>query len=185
VLRTAAGDGMLTAEELDERLEAALTARTHSELAVLTADLPATGTGAAIGAVPKDLVRIDCRSGNSKRDGSWVVPQRMQVNVTSGHVKLDFTQAVITQSSLHIEAEVRSGTLTLVTKPGIAVDTDDVVIRSGDVRVRTPWAADVPIKLRITVSGKVGSGSLKARPPRRTFWEWLLRRPRPYQAAIR
>ena len=46
LLRTAAGDGRLTAEELDERLEAALTARTHSELAVLTADLPAiTGTG--------------------------------------------------------------------------------------------------------------------------------------------
>src|SRR5580658_8267297 len=37
VLRVAAGDGRLTAEELDERLEAALTARTERELAVLTA----------------------------------------------------------------------------------------------------------------------------------------------------
>src|SRR5579859_3938070 len=41
LLQVAAGDGRLTAEELDERLEAALTARTHSELAVLTSDLPA------------------------------------------------------------------------------------------------------------------------------------------------
>ena len=40
LLRVAAGDGRLTAEELDERLEAALTARTYGELAALTTDLP-------------------------------------------------------------------------------------------------------------------------------------------------
>ena len=33
VLRIAAGDGLLTADELDERLEVALSARTLSELA--------------------------------------------------------------------------------------------------------------------------------------------------------
>jgi hypothetical protein len=36
--------------------------------------------------------------------------------------------------------------------------------------------------LSIRVSGKVGNGSVRARPPRpprRTFWQWLLRRPRP------
>ena len=32
LLRVAVGDGRLTAEELDERLEAALTARTYGEL---------------------------------------------------------------------------------------------------------------------------------------------------------
>jgi hypothetical protein len=99
-------------------------------------------------------------------------------------VRLDFTQAVITRSTLHIDAEVRSGDLTLVTKPGIAVDTDDVAIRSGDVKVRTPWAANVPVTFRITVAGQVGSGRIQARPPRRTFWQWLRRQPRPYQAAI-
>ena len=40
ILRVAAGDGRLTAAELDERLGAALTARTSGELAALTADLP-------------------------------------------------------------------------------------------------------------------------------------------------
>ena len=188
LLRTAAGDGRLTAEELDERLEAALTARTHSELAVLTTDLPAT-TGAGVLSGPaaeaKDLVRIDCRSGSVKRDGPWIVPQRMEVKVTSGHVRLDFTQAVLTRSALHIDAEVSSGDLTLITKPGIAIDTDDVAIRSGDVKVRAPWAASAPVTFRITVAGKVGSGRIQARPPRRTFWQWLLRQPRPYQAAIR
>jgi fatty acid desaturase len=40
-LRTAAGEGRLTPEELEERLEAALSARTQADLAPLTADLPA------------------------------------------------------------------------------------------------------------------------------------------------
>jgi Domain of unknown function (DUF1707) len=40
ILCAAAGDGRLSAAELDERLEAALTAQTISELATLTADLP-------------------------------------------------------------------------------------------------------------------------------------------------
>ena len=43
-LRVAAGDGRLSPEELDERLELALTARTYAELATLVADLPAAGT---------------------------------------------------------------------------------------------------------------------------------------------
>src|SRR5215472_18755961 len=51
ILRVAAGDGRLTSEELDERLEAALTARTYAELAVLTTDLPAAGSAGAGAAV--------------------------------------------------------------------------------------------------------------------------------------
>ena len=40
-LRTAAGEGRLTADELEERLERAFGARTAGELEPLTADLPA------------------------------------------------------------------------------------------------------------------------------------------------
>jgi Domain of unknown function (DUF1707) len=183
VLRVAAGDGRLTAEELDERLEAALTARTYADLAVLTRDLP-SGPGPAPGApsvVRKDLVRIDLRSGHTKREGRWLVPRQLEVRITSGHAQLDFTQAVISERSLHIDAEVRSGSLTLLTKPGIVVDTGDLAVRSGHVKVRAPWGPDVPVILHVTMSGKVGSGHITARPPRRSFWQWLLRRPRPYQ----
>jgi hypothetical protein len=186
VLRVAAGDGRLTPEELDERLEAALTARTYAELAALTADLPGLGQlapAAVMPVKPKESVLIDCTSGSARRDGRWVVPQRIEVRVTSGEVRLDFTEAVITQPSLQIDAEVRSGRLKLVTKPGIVVDTDDVAVRSGNVVVRAPWRDDVPVTLRIDVSGKVGSGHLVARPPKRTFWQWLARRPPAWAAA--
>jgi len=128
LLRMAAGDGRLTAEELDQRLEVALTAQTYGELTALTRDLPA-GPGLAATAEPKDLVRIESHSGSARRDGRWVVPRRMEIRVTSGSVRLDFTEAVITQPVLRIDAEVTSGSLTLITKPGIVVDTDDVSIR--------------------------------------------------------
>lgn len=184
ILRVAAGDGRLTSDELDERLEAALTARTFGELAALTTDLPAAGgaVGAAV-SEPKDMIRLECHSGSAKREGRWVVPRRIEVRVTSGEVKLDFTEAIITQPLLKIDAEVSSGRLLLVTKPGIMVDADDVAVRSGEVKVRAPWGPDVPVTLRLEVSGKVGSGSIKARPPRRSFWQWLMRRPQQYALA--
>ena len=183
LLRVAAGDGRLTPEELDERLEAALTARTYNELAVLTTDLPAVGGHPAdvAPAEAKELVRIDCGAGVATRDGQWVVPQRLEIRVTSGSVKLDLTKAVITSPVLALDAEVHSGSLLLVTRPGIEVDTDDVAVRSGVVRVRRHRAAATPVILRIQVSGKVTSGSLYARPPRRGFWQRLLRRPASYQ----
>ncbi len=188
-LRTAAGDGRLTADELDVRLEAALTARTYSELAALTADLPAAGAGGLAvpgGAVaqPKELSMIQCGSGHAKRDGRWVVPQRIEVGVTSGNVKLDFTEAIITGGTLRIDADVRSGQLLLVTRPGIVVDADDVSVSSGSIKAPTPWAPHVTEILRIEVAGRVRSGSILARPPRRTFWQWLRREQRPYQSAL-
>jgi hypothetical protein len=188
ILRVAAGDGRLDPDELDERLERALTARTYAELAVLTTDLPATpGTGIAPASAggldtppAKDLVRIHVGSGSARRDGGWVVPKELDVKVTSGGVRLDFTQAVITQPLLRVTAEVRSGGLTLITKPGVVVDVDDVTVRSGGVKVRAPWGHDVPVLLRVEVSGSVRSGGITARPPRRSLWEWLRRAPRRY-----
>ena len=183
-LRVAAGDGRLTMEELDERLEKALSARTGSELAVLVTDLPAVGqTGSAIEATAqaKELTRIEVSSGSAKRDGRWVVPRAAEVKVGSGSVKLDLTQAVLTGPILQVQATVRSGSLTIVTKPGIEVVMDSVSVSSGSAKVRQPKeAGSVPTVLRVEVSGKVNSGSITARPPRRGFVDWLLRRPVKY-----
>jgi Domain of unknown function (DUF1707) len=211
-LRVAAGDGRLSSDELDERLERALTARTYDDLAVLVADLPAAWNAAApvqgaqppgtrlpgtqlpgpLAAVlgggvapapPKELVKIHVTSGHSQRVGRWTVPARMDIKARSGHVKLDFTEAIITQPTLHVDAEVSSGHVLLLTRPGIAVDLDDVSVRSGQVTVRAPWGDSVPVFLRITVAGKCGSGHIHARPPRRSFWQWLRRAPRRYAIA--
>jgi hypothetical protein len=46
-LRHAAGEGRLTMDELDERLGAAYAAKTFSDLAPLTSDLPGVATAAS------------------------------------------------------------------------------------------------------------------------------------------
>jgi Domain of unknown function (DUF1707) len=183
ILRIAAGDGRLTADELDQRLEVALTARTYRELAALTADLPAVGQAGRPAPQPKDLVRIDCGDGSVRRDGRWEVPRRMDVRVKDGEVRLDFSQAVITSPTLQVDADVKDGRLKLVTRPGIVVDADDVTVSDGAVKVRAPWASDTAVVLRVNISGRVRDGHLSAGPPRRNFWQWLLRRPVPYAAA--
>jgi hypothetical protein len=187
MLRVSAGDGRLTAEELDERLEQAMTARTYGQLARLVADLPAAGSAVSPVTAPrvKDVVRIDTRSGHVKRVDRWIVPQRMEVKVTSGHVLLDFTQAVITQPTLTLNVEVRSGHVKLLTRPGIVVDADDVAIRSGHVRVKAPWGSEVPVQLHVDVTGTVGSGHFVARPRNRNLWQWLTRQPKTYMIAAR
>jgi class 3 adenylate cyclase len=176
VLRVAAGDGRLTADELDQRLEAALTARTLADLEPLLADL----TTAAAAADAPDLARITCGSGSAKRDASWVVPRRLEIDVGSGTVRLDFRQAVIAVPELRIDARIASGTLRLITRPGIVVDADDLTVNSGSVKVVRPAAPVAPVELRVKISGRVGSGSVSAGPPRggwlRALWRWILRR---------
>jgi hypothetical protein len=177
VLRDAAGDGRLTAAELDERVEAALTARTRSELSALTDDLRDPDERPA-----KDLVRIDQRFGEVERTGRWVVPRRMHIKATAGNVRLDFTDAVISHRTLHLEVELGLGAdLLLVTKPGIVVETDDLTVRGGDVKIRDT-ADQAPVALTVLVSGQVRGGDVVARFPRRTFRQWMRREPPPYQS---
>jgi hypothetical protein len=192
LLRVAAGDGRLSADELDDRLERALTARTYAELAALTADLPATpgavvvppGAG-AVSATAKDLVRINVKGSSASRDGGWVVPKELDIKVRGGGVTLDFTEAVITQPLLRITAEVIGGGLRLITKPGIVVDADDISLNGGGLELPEPPDPGVPVLLRIEIAGSVRGGGITAGPPppprrpRRTFWQWLRRAPRP------
>ncbi|MGY5124213.1 DUF1707 SHOCT-like domain-containing protein [Streptomyces nigrescens] len=179
VLRVAAGDGRLTSAELDERLEAALSARTVSELTALTTDLPpvSASAGAAVAEV-KDVLRIDQRFSTVERVGCWVVPRRLELAAEWCEVTLDFTQAVITQDTLRIDVDMRGKTLTLVTRPGIVVDADALRLEHSTVKIRQAPSSETPITLRVELVGKKSFGRVVVRSPRRTFGQWLLRKPR-------
>ncbi|NUR03249.1 MAG: DUF1707 domain-containing protein [Streptomyces sp.] len=172
VLRVAAGDGRLTAEELDERVEAALTARTLGDLAVLTVDLP----GSATGVVGKEVDRIEQRGASARRGGGWVVPRRLEIDSQWGEVTLDFTEAVITHDTLHIEVDLRGGALKLLTRPGVVVDTDSLVLEYGGVKNRSAGGSGAPLELRVEIHGRMNFGQVVVRPQRRGV---LKRRPRP------
>lgn len=69
-MRVAASDGRLAPEELDERIERAMSARTRGDLEQILRDLP------DVPATAKDMVEVRARTGKVERTGSWIVPRR-------------------------------------------------------------------------------------------------------------
>ncbi|MFI2205174.1 DUF1707 domain-containing protein [Streptomyces sp. NPDC020192] len=165
VLTGAAGDGRITAEELDERVAAALSARTLGELAALTADLPEVA-----GETPaKGVVRIEQRGASTVRADGWAVPRRMEIESAWGDVTLDLSDAVIAHGALDIDLDMRGGTLRLITRPGVLVDADSLAIEYGKTKVRPAGDPGVPVVLRVEIRGRLSMGVLEVRPPRRWF----------------
>jgi hypothetical protein len=164
VLRAAAGDGRLTADEFDERLGAALASRTLGDLAGLTADL-AAGPRLADPATAQaeNVIRIDQRGGSVQRSGCWVVPRRLELRSSWCDVKLDFTDAVIGHDTLRIDMSMRGGSLTLVTRPGIVVDADALATRYADVDLRPGTEPAAPVILRVRLTGRMRYGVISAR----------------------
>ena len=83
---------------------------------------------------------------------------------------------MIAAPELRIDAQIASGTLKLITRPGIVVDADDLTVASGTVNVVPPAGPDAPVELRVKVCGRVGSGSVSARPARLSWLRALWRR---------
>lgn len=148
-LRVAAGDGRLTAEELDSRLEIALSARTVGELADLTRDLPTTPV-----AQGKDLLVVEQHGGKYVRAGRWQVPPRIELRTQLCRVTFDFTEAVIASNVLRIETEMVHGKLSLITTPGTVIDADGLNLTYSKVKLHSANSASVP-HLRIELVGRL------------------------------
>lgn len=171
-LRAAVADGRLELAELDERLEAAYTAKTAGELDRITVDLPAVRA-----AETEDRVlKLQATSGSRVKKGVWNVPSKIIASCTSGSIKLDFTQARCTHQRVGVQATAKSGSVVMIVPKGWGAVMDDVGIASGSVNNRVPELPEPGFPL-LVVEGQATSGSIKARYRRRTFWEWLLRRP--------
>jgi hypothetical protein len=184
-LRVAAGDGRLTAEELDERLETALTARTYGELEVLLTDLPTSRRPARAPApVPeaKELVELKVVHGTIRRDGPWVPPRRLAVETRHGHVIVEFTDAAISQPTLDLSVSAVHGNIILIVPPEVIVDVDSVATVHSHIHQRVRREPGTPVRLTVNASGRLVHTNLIVRGPRgprRSFWAWLLRRPAP------
>ena len=149
-LRVAAGgEGRLSAEELDARLERAVSARTLGELAGLTADLPIPPA-----AQGKDVLVVEQHGGRYVREGCWPVPARIELRTRECRVTLDFTHAVITSDVLRIEADMVHGKLFIVSSPGIVIDTDGLSLTYSKLKLHSENAA-ADLRLRIELVGKL------------------------------
>jgi hypothetical protein len=170
LLRAAVEAGQLELSELDGRLTATYAARTVGQLEAVTADLVQPGQD-----VGRELA-LRTRSGTIKRTGYWTVPPRIVAECTSGTIKLDFTGADCRHREVDVQARATSGSVVLVVPVGWDVVMNDVSSTSGSVVNRVgsrPGRSGTLVR----VTGQVKSGTVKARYPRRSFWDWLRRRP--------
>ncbi|MEV4020430.1 DUF1707 domain-containing protein [Nonomuraea angiospora] len=171
LLRVAVADGRLDPVEFDERLDAALAARTIDGLAPLTSDLVAVpgGDGALTAAGPAaELLTIKERHGSVRRDGRWTLPHRLALRTAWCDVTLDLTSAVRSAPELVIELRVSGGNVELILAPGMVVDANELSVRHSSVAISRDAGDNAPETLQVRLVGRMRHGRLDTRwqPPR-------------------
>lgn len=163
-LRDAAAEGRIDLDELDTRLEQALTARTYADLDVLTADLPRSQTA---GDLPP-LVLKGGLHGASRGPGRWDVPAHVIAHGGLGGVKLDFSRVECRLPEVTVEAYGEAAGVTIVLPDGWAADTGALDPGIGGLRdSTTPDRLPGTPLIRLTGSG--GVAGVVVRHPNR--WE--------------
>ena len=176
VLREAAGDGRLTMDELDERLDAVYAAKTYAELEPITHDLPAAGPGytqsvrsapaadpARFGGEPASGGAVAILGGFSRK-GDWVVPRVFNAFCFMGGGEIDMRDATFEdrEVTIHIVA-IMGGCEVIV--------PEDAMVRVTGVGImgafeHTIAGSGVPGGPVITVNGVafMGGVDVKRRP---------------------
>ena len=125
-LQVAFAEHRLTDVEFDERIRAALTARTAGDLDQLTADLPAQYAGADAPAITAPTVRpgrfaIAFKSSIS-RVGRWSVPDRFYSLVYKGSGVLDLRAARLTAPVTTITLVCYKSNAQVLVPPGVRIE---------------------------------------------------------------
>ncbi|HLR94274.1 MAG TPA: DUF1707 domain-containing protein [Jiangellaceae bacterium] len=189
-IRAAAAEGRLTLTELEERLDLAFKAKTYADLQPITADLPqgpypipgqsaqpvppAThdGGGTPVAGPTQSQPpaqpgspKINAFLSTEKRAGRWTVPQRMDVTAILGEVVLDFTEAVVSHSDVHVQLGVLLGEVTMIVPEGANVVFEEAtnVLGEQKSKLTQPPTPGAPV---IHVHGLLVLGEVKVRPPR-------------------
>jgi len=141
-LREAAGQGRITMDELDTRLDQTYSAKTYAELAMITRDLPVEGTAALatsttgtfpaerIGGTPKRRLSVAILSG-ARRKGAWVVPPVYTAVAFLGGVDMDLREARFSEREVKIRAYALLGGVNIVVPSDIEVDVEGIGIMGG------------------------------------------------------
>lgn len=174
ILQDAAVDGRLDMDELDERVGAALRARTYGDLDALVADLsvelpwqrrsPAPLAGPPpVGSSREDPLRLDGGMSSEKREGRWLVPPFVRISPGVGSVKLNCLQATVAARVIEVEVVAGAGSVLIIVPDGWGADADRLSKTMGSKTVRVP-RSPAPGQPLLVFTGTVGLGSFKVRP---------------------
>ena len=179
-LQEALAQGMITADELAERSDRALNAKTREDIDPIVADLPHAVLAYSGDAVPApagaidvaiDVMDLGATLGSTSRKGHWVVPRTLRVRSRLGSTELDFTEARIDHPVVDVEIDVKGGSVEMRLPEGASASMDDVHVTAGSIedhrKHREPMG-----RPHFTVTGTLSWGSLEIRGPRRNFFSW-------------
>ncbi|CAL9525537.1 hypothetical protein SUDANB121_03944 [Nocardiopsis dassonvillei] len=153
-VREAYAQGHISHEEMDERLDRVLAARTHGEMAPVLASLPAEKAGRT--------AVISAAGGRITRRGAWRVPRVLRVESAFGRVHLDLSRAVIEHPVVDIELQLGTGNARITVPRDAVVEFDDLNTGWKDTDHRPPRRPR-PGGPTVRISGAVGFGRLKIR----------------------
>ena len=170
VLREAAGQGRISMDELDERLELAYAAKTYADLAAVTGDLPqggaalapASSTAAAsrIGGTPGSTLSLAILSG-ARRSGAWVVPPKYVAVAVMGGVELDLREARFAEPEVTLHAYTLMGGIQITVPEDVDVDVSGIAFMGGfDHNASGPGMPGAP---RVKVVGFALMGGVEVR----------------------
>jgi len=162
-LKKAAADGRIDLDELDARLDRALTAKTYGDLEPLTADLPPEAPPAPT----KPLVLKGGLHG-AIRTGRWQVPANITVYGGMGGVRIDFSQSECHLPKVELEVHGQTGGVKVIIPEGWDVDTSEADQGLGGMRDKTAHDP-LPGAPLIHVTGTGGLGGVIIRHP--NAWE--------------
>jgi Domain of unknown function (DUF1707)/Cell wall-active antibiotics response 4TMS YvqF len=129
-LREAGGEGRLTFEELAERVERAVAARTSSELDAVTADLPPARPGALV--PRKERGWVVAVMGGAERKGRWRPARRTNVVVVMAGAALDLRHAEIEGGEIVINAVSIMGGIDVIVPDGVEVELSGFALMGGN-----------------------------------------------------
>jgi hypothetical protein len=170
-VQAAFAEGRLDDTEFDERMRAALTARTRGDLDVLLTDLPAetAAPGPARAAAGRGPGRVAIALKSSvRRGGRWRVPERYTTVVYKGSGWLDLRAAELSGPVTTFVAVAYKSRVTILVPPGLRVEMTGFGVTQGADEEDPGYrlAADAPV---IHVRGVAYKGTVEVttRPPER------------------
>ena len=131
-LQAAFAEGRLNDTEFDERMRAALTARTRGDLAGVLVDLPAEG-GVAVNTAPTGApgrFAVTFKS-TIRRAGRWRVPERFNAVAYKGGCTLDLRAAELAGPVTTIRAVAYKSRIEVLVPPGVRVEAGGMGVSTG------------------------------------------------------
>lgn len=177
ILHDAMGEGRLTIDELDERLQQTYAAKTLGDLVPLTADLPIAAASPLmptamaapvpsnrIGGTPNGTTSVAIMGG-FQRTGAWVVPRYYTAIAFMGGGQLDLTQARFAEAESTIQVFAFMGGVEVIVPEDITVRISGFGFMGGfDHKGAHEGPPGSPV---VTISGFAMMGGVDVRPPNR------------------